>query len=97
MLGTSLGDGLLDRLVASLPWICPSRWRFHCMPRCHMSQPSESNQNVTAWAPWLKEQDASESEVVILASWLLPPTVSVWLRWALCWSDQVVSGFCHGL
>lgn len=48
MLGASVGEEMLDSLVASSPSARPSHWQFHCMPRCHMSQPSESNQNVTA-------------------------------------------------
>lgn len=43
MLGTSLGEGTLDGLVACSPWAHPGHWQFHFMPRCHMSQPSESN------------------------------------------------------
>ena len=83
--GTSAEDGVVDSLVASLPWVRPSRWQFHCLPRRRTSQPSESNQNVTALAQQLKEPDESESEMGILASWLLPPTVHVWLGWAMCW------------
>lgn len=83
--GTSEEDGVVDSLVAFSPWVRPSRWQFHCLPRRRTSQPSESNQNVTALAQQLKEPDESESEMGILASWLLPPTVHVWLSWAMCW------------
>lgn len=48
VLGTDTGDGTLDRLVASSPWGHPSRRQFPCMLRCHMSQLSESHENVTA-------------------------------------------------
>lgn len=56
VLGTGAGDGTLDRLVASSPWGHPSRRQFPCTLRCHMSQLSESHENVTAQAQQLKEQ-----------------------------------------
>lgn len=77
VLGMDVGDGTLDSLVASSPWGRPGRWQFHCEPGRHMSQLSESHQNVTARAQPLEEQDELESEVVVLANWLLPPTVDV--------------------
>lgn len=73
MLGASVGGETLDGLVASSPSARPSHWQLRCMPRCHMSQPPESNQNVAAWAQRLKEQDESERRVVIVANWPLPP------------------------
>lgn len=71
------GGGLLDSLVAASPWGRPGRGQLHCKPGRHMSQLSESHQNVTARARQLEEQDELEREVVSLASGLLPPAVGV--------------------
>lgn len=85
VLGAGAGDGTSDSPVASSPWAHPSRWQLSCPPRCHMSQPSGSDQSVTARAQQPGAQDGSENEVVMLTNWPPPPTVSVWLRRAVCW------------
>lgn len=48
VLGAGVGEDSLHSLVACSPSARPSRWQLHCLPRCHMSQASESAQNATA-------------------------------------------------